>query len=281
MKNTHGGYELLDFIAEYYDTSYNQRNSTDIEFYIDYAKKSGGRTLELGCGTGRVLVPTAAAGCEITGMDLSDYMLQKCRAKLAGQPEAVKKRAKLIQGDMTNFKTGEKYALITLPFRPFQHLLSVAEQKACLGCIHKHLKPQGKLIFDVFNPNPVRLVPNPEYMQEREDLPETQLPDGRKVRRASRAVSYHREQQYNEYELIYYVTHPDGRKERLVDAFPLRYFFRYEMEHLLELCGFKVTGLFGNFDQSPFTNDSPEMIFVTQKQQPQILSLFDLPSSLR
>ena len=47
MENTHGNYALLEFIAEYYDTAYTQRNSTDIEFFVDYAKKSGGHTLEL------------------------------------------------------------------------------------------------------------------------------------------------------------------------------------------------------------------------------------------
>ena len=45
----------------------------------------------------------------------------------------------------------------------------------------------------------------------------------------------------------------------------MRYFFRYEMEHLLELCGFRVTDLFGDFDGSEFTAGSPEMIFVAEK----------------
>jgi hypothetical protein len=193
-------------------------------------------------------------------------MLQKCREKLVKQPDDVQKRVKLIQGNMTGFDTGEKYALVTIPFRPFQHLITVDEQKACLGCIYKHLEPRGKLVFDVFNPNPARLVPNPKYMEEIEDLPETPLPDGRKIRRASRMTGFHREQQYNNVELIYYITHPGGGKERLVQSFPMRYFYRYEMEHLLALCNFKIVELFGNFDKSPFTADSPEMIFVAQKR---------------
>ena len=266
MTSQFGGYELHDFIAEYYDASYNRRNSVDVEFFVNYAKESGGRTLELGCGTGRVLIPTAAAGCEITGLDLSPYMLQKCRDKLAQQPQNVQKRAKLVQGNMTGFETGEKYSLVTLPFRPFQHLITVEEQKACLGCIRKHLRPQGRFVFDVFHPNPARLIPGSKFSEEVEDLPETPLPDGRKVRRASRMVALHGEQQYNDIELIYYVSHPDGRKERLVQSFPMRYFYRYEMEHLLEISGFKIKGLFGKFDKSAFSSDSPEMIFVAEKK---------------
>jgi hypothetical protein len=51
----------------------------------------------------------------------------------------------------------------------------------------------------------------------------------------------------------------------LVYAFPYRYFFRYEVEHLLVRCGFRVVELFGNFDKSPLVDDSPEMIFVAEK----------------
>jgi SAM-dependent methyltransferase len=265
MTSNSGGYELHDFIAEYYDASYNRRISKDVAFFIDYSQKADGRTLELAYGTGRVLIPTAAAGCEITGLDLSPFMLVKCREKLARQSSSIQKRVKLIQGNMTGFKTGEKYALVTLPFRPFQHLVTVAEQKACLACIHQHLKPQGRLIIDVFNPNPARLIPGSDLGEEIEDLPETQLPDGRTVRRAGRIAGLHRDKQYNNVELIYYVTHPDGKKERLVQSFPMRYYYRYEMEHLLELSRFRVVDLFGDFDKSVFTSDSPEMIFIAEK----------------
>ncbi len=193
-------------------------------------------------------------------------MLQKCREKLVKQPPEVKKRVKLVQGDMTDFKIRTKFALVTLPFRPFQHLITVKEQNNCLACAYKHLVPRGRLIIDVFNPNPLRLMPNPKYMEENEDLPETPLPDGRKLRRTSRMAGYHRDQQYNDVELIYYVTHLDGKSERLVQSFPMRYFFRYELEHLLELSGFKVFELFGDFDKSAFGSDSPEMIFVAEKK---------------
>jgi hypothetical protein len=166
---------------------------------------------------------------------------------------------------MTGFDTGEEYSLVTLPFRPFQHLINVNEQKVCLGCIYRHLAPGGLLIIDVFNPDPLRLMPNPKYMEEMEDLPATVLPDGRTLRRASRMVDYHREQQYNDVELIYYVTHPDGQTERLIQSFPMRYYYRYELEHLLELGGFRVADLFGDFDRSEYDSDSPEIIFVATK----------------
>jgi len=261
----YGGYDDHEFVADFYDAMYNLARPHDVGFFIDCSKKSGGRTLEVGCGTGRVLIPTAAAGCDITGLDLSPHMLRICRQKLDKQPEDVRQRVKLVEGNMTDFDTGEKYQLVTIPFRPFQHLVTVGEQKACLACIHRHLSPEGLLVFDVFNPNFARLGANPGNEYEKEDLPEKRLPDGRKLRRTNRLTGFHRDRQYNDVELIYYITYPDGKTERLVQAFPMRYFFRYEIEHLLEICGFKVVDLFGDFDKSAYSGDSPEMIFIAEK----------------
>ena len=259
------GYEDRKFVAEFYDLVYEHKRPEDIGFFIDYSKKANGRTLEVGCGTGRVLVPTAVSGCEITGLDLSPYMLKICQEKLAKQPGDVQSRVRLIQGDMTSFNTGETYSLVTTPFRPFQHLISVEEQKACLSYANKHLVPHGLLILDLFQVFLPRLY-DPKYMTEREDVGNLQLPDGRKLRCTNRTAAFHRDQQYNDIELIYYVTHPDGQTKRLVHAFSFRHFFRYEVEHLLALSGFKVVELFGDFDRSEFSNDSPEMIFVAEKK---------------
>lgn len=261
----YGSYEYDEFVSDCYDATYEARSPQDLEFFIDYSRKTDGGTLELGCGTGRVLIPTAAAGCEITGLDVSSYMLKKCREKLDQQPQEIQRRVKLIQGDMTNFNAGEIYSLVTIPFRPFQHLVTVAEQRACLACIHRHLSLGGWLVFDVFNPRFDFLIHGPEHDAEQENIPETKLPDGRTFRRTGRLAGFHRAEQYNDIELIYYITSSDGKTERLIQAFPMRYFFRYEMEHLLELNGFEVVDLFGDFKKSAFSDDSPEMIFIAEK----------------
>ncbi|MGP8080386.1 MAG: class I SAM-dependent methyltransferase [Dehalococcoidales bacterium] len=258
------GYEDLEFVSDFYDTMYNHPARRDIEFFVDYGKKAGGKTLELGCGTGRVLIPTAIAGCEITGLDFSPYMLQKCREKIAKLSPEVQEKIHLIQGDMTKFDTGEKYTLATIPFRPFQHLITVDEEKACLDCIHRHLLQKGKLVFDVFHTFLPRLI-DTKYFMEMEVGEPLKLPDGRVVKRTNRTAAFHHAEQYNDIELIYYVNYPDGRKERLVHAFPMRYFYRFEIEHLLSLCGFKIVEFYGNFDKSDFYDESPEMIFVAEK----------------
>ncbi len=264
----YGGYDVAE--AELYDLVYLTDRLTsvfgpDVEFFVDSARQAGGRTLELGCGTGRVLVPTAIAGCQITGLDRSEPMLDQCRKKVAGQSEAVQHRVRLVQGDMTAFQTGETYSLVTIPFRAFQHLITVDQQKACLGCVHRSLATAGRLVIDVFNPRFDRLF-DPKYAEEKDDFAEFTLADGRRFRRTSRTAAFHRDQQYNDIEMIYYVTHADGHTERTVQALPMRYCFRYEMEHLLELCNFRVVDLFGDFNRSAYAPDSPEMIFVAERK---------------
>lgn len=264
--NKYGGYDDFPLVAESYEYNPIYSSRADVEFYLDLARAAEGKILELGCGTGRILIPTAAAGCDIVGLDLSDPMLARCREKLRKQPKEVRDRVRLVRGNMASFDLKEVFALITTPFRSFQHLLAVEDQLSCLRCANRHLEKGGRLVLDVFQVNP-RLTYEPKFMLETEDVPEVELPDGRKVRRCGRIVAYHRPEQYNDIELIYYVKHPDGREERLVQAFPLRYFFRHEVEHLLARCDFRVVELFGNYDRSPLTNESPEMVFVAEKWQ--------------
>jgi len=261
--NSNGNYDQ-EFIAQNYDAFYDRLHRRDVDFYVDCSREAKGRTLELGCGTGRVLIPTAIAGCRITGLDFAVQMLQVCREKLNRQNPEVQSRVQLIQGDMTNFDLREKYRLITIPFRPFQHLINVPEQKACLNNVHRHLTDDGLLVFDIFHPSLPRLT-DTKYLMEMDVEPEMELPDGRIIRRTNRTAGFHPVEQYNDIELIHYIRYPDGRQERRVHAFPMRYFFRAEMEHLLALCGFEIVNFFGNFDKTPFTADSPEMIFIAKK----------------
>lgn len=266
VESRSGGYQDQPLLAEYYDFVPPYAERRDVDFYVDCARGASGKVLELGCGTGRVLIPTAAAGYEVVGLDLSENMLTRCREKLARQPREVRERVRLVHGDMVSFDLGETFSLVTTPFRPFQHLLSVEEQLTCLGSVHRHLAEGGKLVLDVFQPDIGRLT-DPKFKQETEEFPEVKLPDGRCLRRTSRIVAVHPAEQYSEVELTYYVTHAGGRREQFGQRFPFRYFFRYEVEHLLARCGFRVVELLGDFDRSPLREASPEMIFVAEKAE--------------
>ncbi len=251
--------------AEFYDYVVPYQTRQDVAFFVEAAQASGGPVLEVGCGTGRVLIPTARARINITGLDLSPYMLDMCQRRLAQEPAEVQHCAEIDQADMRDFDLRPTFKLITIPFRPFQHLIEVEDQIACLRCIHRHLADEGRFILDLFNPFLPSLV-REITGEEQGDEPEFTMPDGRRVLRRNRVVARDVFRQYQDVELIYYISHPDGRTERLVHAFPMRYFFRYEVEHLLARCGFEVEALYADYDKSPFGSKNPgELIFVARK----------------
>jgi SAM-dependent methyltransferase len=249
------------FIAEYYDSSpmVTQRKQ-DIAFYVDTTRQYGDPVLELGCGTGRITLAIAEAGYRIAGLDISGKMLERAAEKRAALRREARERVHLVQGDMTRFDLGEKFRSIIIPFRPFQHLLEVDQQIACLDCVRNHLAPRGRVIVDFFQTDAERMH-DPMFLNE-SLLVEYHMADGRRVALSERVVAFHRALQRNDVEMIFRVAHPDGKQEKLVMAWTLRYFFRYEVEHLLARCGFQLQALYGNFDASPLKSSSPEMIFV-------------------
>ena len=249
--------------AEYYDRVHPYANRADIDFYIGLAAGTGGPVMELGCGTGRVLIPTARLGVEITGVDASAHMLAVCRQKLALEDHDVRRQTRLVEGDMTDLRLDSRFALVTIPFRPFQHLIGVEEQLACLDVAFRHLVSGGLLALDVFDPDVAKLVGSDSEGDAEDPF---SMPDGRTVTRTHRNASIDLHRQVIGAEIVYCVTHPDDRLERLVAAFPLRYFFRYELEHLLARAGFHVEAVYGDFDRSPpGSGRSRELIFVARK----------------
>ena len=263
--NPSGGYDEYALIADLYDHVVLYRDRPDVQFFIEAAKEAGSPVLEVGCGTGRVLIPTARAGLSIVGLDLSLSMLAVCRRRLRDESKAVQGRVRLVQADMREFALGETFTLAMIPFRPFQHLMIVEDQLSCLACIHRHLIDDGVLIFDVFNPS-LDFLANRPVGDEFGEEPEFSMSDGRRITRRHKMLAHDRFNQINDFELVYYVTHPDGRKERLVHSFRLRYLFRFEVEHLLARTGFEVEHLYAGYDKSAYGSRYPgELVFVARK----------------
>jgi SAM-dependent methyltransferase len=251
--------------AAFYDHIVPYQERSDVEFYVEAAKQVGGPVLEIGCGTGRVLIPTLEAGIEIVGLDWAEEMLGVCHRRIAELPEGLRARARLVRADMRDFDLSETFPLITLPFRPFQHLLTVDDQLRCLECLRAHLADGGRLILDVFNPSLHALAAD-NVGEEIGDEPEFTMSDGSRVVRTYRTTARDLFSQVIDVELIYHVTRPDGSEERLVDAFPLRYLFRFELEHLLVRAGFRVEHVYGGFNKKPYGSAAypGELIAVTR-----------------
>jgi len=259
-----GGYDEHPFIADLYEQDPLHRGRPDVGFFVEEARTSGSPVLDIGCGTGRVLIPTARAGLEVVGLDLSPRMLVVCRERLLGEPDEVRTRAHVIEADMRRFDLGQRFRLVMIPFRSFQYLLTIEDQLTCLEEIRRHLVDDGVLILDLFNPS-LEFLTGPTG-QESEDEADFSAADGRRIACRYRVVALDRHRQVNRIELIYYVTHPDGRTERLVHEFSMRYLFRFEAEHLLICAGFEIAHLYADYDRTPYGSKYPgELLFVARK----------------
>jgi SAM-dependent methyltransferase len=242
-------------MARNYDAEYAviRDPSGDRAFYAGLARETGGPVLELGCGTGRVLLPIAEQGLACVGLDLSKNMLDVLRAK--NPPPNLE----LVQASMTDFDLGAaRFGLVFVAFRAVQHLCDVEEQLATLACVKKHLRPGGLFAFDVFAPNLARTANLEE--PEAEDV---RARDGDvEIRRFTRVRRDHVKQV-----MTVVMRHErwqgDARVGEGTSELRLRWFFRYELEHLLARAGFVVDALYGGYGREPY-DAKGEMIFVAR-----------------
>ena len=248
-KDFTGGYVDLPFVCEYYDHIFNDLE--DIRFYVDLASRSGGPVLELGSGTGRILIPIAREGIKITGIDLSDQMISMMKEKLKTESDGTISKVEILKSDIRNFDLGKSYPLVIVPFSTFQYLLEVPDQICCLESCVKHLDEGGTFALSVFNESISRLSDNSLY-KEFDITPEFEMPDGRRVFRRFRYVERDYTRQVEIKESIFYINHPDGRSERLVHKFGMRYFFQYELIHLCERVGLNVKAVYSDYNYRPF-----------------------------
>jgi hypothetical protein len=170
----------------------------------------------------------------------------------------VRDRVHLHIGDAAEFKERTRFPLVIAPFRVLQQLVTLEHQLAFLTSAANHLAPGGWFVFDVFNPNFRAL--SSDRSQESTDTPEFTLPDGRTLKRTVRIPRVRWLEQLSDIELIYYVTEPGKVTERYVQELQLRWYTRSELDHLLARAGLHATAVYGDFDQSPVTDTSPEFV---------------------
>lgn len=150
-----------DRIAALYD-SWSRSVTEDVDFYVAEARKAtatagpagdgpGQPIVELGVGTGRIAVPTAAAGVRVIGIDSSAGMLEVCR--LRAEAAGVESLLDLRLGDLRDPSVEEPVPLVTCPFRSYLHLADAGERLAAFRAARELLLPGGRLIFDVFAPS--------------------------------------------------------------------------------------------------------------------------------
>lgn len=247
--------DRYDIEASFYDIIYDA--TEDIQFYIEAGSKVDGPVLECACGTGRLAIPLARAGADVTGLDSSKEMLNVFRAKLRKENAVARKRIHLLTGDMRNFRLGKKFGIAYIAFASFLHNLTIRDEEICMKSVFQHLRPNGIFIVDVFNPD----LSRPQQLV-----------------RLDKVRTYGEETilRFNEQEMdlenqminatgIYDFVSRSGSVKRKVVNFQLRYIFKDELTRLLERTGYTVEQVYGNFDKSPFQEKSPRIICVARR----------------
>jgi len=236
----------------------------DVRFYVEEALRGGGPVLEAGCGTGRQKLPIAEAGISAVGIDRSGPMLASAAEKLRRAAPEVRARGAFVRADMRGFAFRRPFAQAFIPFRGLQALIEVEDQLAALAAIRVALKPGGRLVFNVFDP---RL----DILAGAEEEPGRVHDSGRSYRDDDAVV---RERFTARYDLALQILDLTFIYERMEDGvavarefepLAIRYFHRYEIEHLLARAGYEVEALYGGWDREPFTENGQEMIWVARR----------------
>jgi SAM-dependent methyltransferase len=231
------------------------RDAVDNEYFQNEIQRSGGKILEIGVGTGRLFINALNQGADIHGLDISESMLEILYKKLERD-----QHYRISQQNIIDFLFDFKFDLIIAPFRVIMHLLKIEEQIKAIDNVYNHLNSNGRFIFDAFIPDLNQLI---KGINNQMDF-EGEYDSGQKIRRFVSTspdiinqtihVNFHLEwEEKNE------IKHDDW-------ILPLRFFFRYELEHLLERTKFEKYKIYGDYKETELNKESKDFIIICQKQ---------------
>ncbi|NOY92345.1 MAG: class I SAM-dependent methyltransferase [Deltaproteobacteria bacterium] len=244
--------------AAQYDRTYARRRE-DIDFYARLAEERGGCVLELGVGSGRVAVAMAERGVEVVGVDLMPSMLERAQLRLDKAPPAVRDRVTLLRGDLRKLRLDRRFSLVVAPFNVFMHLYTRKDIERALSTVKAHLRPRGRLAFDVLMPSPHDLARDPNHVYKLGSY--TRAKDGRRYRYREN-FRYDAARQVQLVTMAWVADGHDGAPESSLLAH--RQFFPAELEALLHYNGLRVERHEGGFEGETLDDESESQVVVAK-----------------
>lgn len=249
-----------DRFARLYDLEH-QDVQDDILFYENLALRCDGPVLELGCGSGRVSVPLAKAGLQVTGIDTSTEMLALAARRAAEQ--GVAQRIRFEHADVRSIAFESAYALVLYPLNGFLHLLTAADQLRALRNARRALLPRGLCVADVANPHAVFTAQHDGQLVVRRRF----SIDGGGHGTSYIVTETDLAAQRQEMTLLYDEVDAAGVMHRTTVETVLRFVYHLEMVQLLERAGLMVDTVYGSYDLDPYETDSEIMMFVAYRPE--------------
>jgi SAM-dependent methyltransferase len=251
------GWQGWDAYAPFYDWEKARTvQRRDVPFWERLALAQTGRVLELGCGTGRILLPVARTGADIVGIDRSAAMLARCRQRLR---RARLTNASLVLGDIRHlpFRRRNGFTLVMAPYGILQSLTREKDLKATLASVHRVLSRGGMFVIDL-----VPDLPRWSEYRRRRSLSgkrgrQTTLTLIESVRQDSRRGLTIFDQEYVE----------QRGRERRVHRFTLT--FRTlsvpQMSRRLEAAGFGIRAVLGDYQGGPWDPRADAWVLICEK----------------
>jgi SAM-dependent methyltransferase len=138
--------------VKFYD-AYVGDYARDLPLYSALASQTHSPILEIGCGSGRVLLPLLKAGHMVTGVDISEEMLRLSEDKLI--KNQLRERCTLVNHNFVDQALPQTYGLALVTFYTFNYLLTLDHQKAFLDHVAESVLPGSVIAFHLFFPNPL------------------------------------------------------------------------------------------------------------------------------
>jgi len=225
----------------------------DLQFYKRWLPKSKDtRILELCCGTGRLTLPIAMDGYDISGVDNSSSMLDQAKIKACEAGLEIS----FIEADIRTLNLQEKYDLIFIPFNSIHHLYKNEDLFKAFSVVKNHLKDRGLFLLDCFNPNIHYIV---DGEKEQKEIATYTTDDGREVL-IKQTMRYENKTQINRIEWHYFINGEFNSIQNL----DMRMFFPQELDSYLEWNGFNIIHKYGGFEEEKFNDNSEKQVFVCQ-----------------
>lgn len=254
--------KFYNTIARFYDAE-NADKTDDLPLYEELAEEHGDPVLDVGCGTGRVMLHLAAQGYRVVGVDNAEAMLARGRRRAASVPQA-DTLVLFVQGDALTAPLPGPFQVIIVPYNGFMHFNTQADQLAALRQFRSLLAPDGVLVLDLPNAGEAFGTQDDDALVLERTFIEPE--SGHLVMQHS-VSALDRVTQQLHITWIYDELHEDGAVHRTLAPLILRYVFPAELDLLLAAAGFTLVTRYGDYDQQPFEDGSPRLIALATPEE--------------
>lgn len=225
--------------------------------------RTNGNILEIACGTGRIALPLSLyTRRPLYAFDLSQQMLAVFAEKIAASDPEKIKNLHVACNDMTNFSYGEKFGLIILIWRSFQHLTDINDARKCIENIRRHMRDDALLLFSIFLPRASYGADWTGRQTLTYDITHPQT--GERIKRYTINVEADENRQIIKYLSCYDIYAPDGAHYHFEDPIIYRYYYPDQIKKLLGEHGFEIAEERKSYGDAG--EDQTDQIYILRKK---------------